>query len=136
MRTTEKATPATEIASRPFSASRFLLATGTIPHPLLRPHVAADGLHHLADVGIAVAAADSFGHTATDMVLQEDLGDGVGGGAEGGGLLQDGHAGTGLLHHAADTAGLPLDAVQPGDEGGFVLGVRLGSSRSGHAHPP
>jgi hypothetical protein len=65
---------------------------------------------------LGIATRDTVGDAVFDVKPEDHETDPVEGGFRRGELLKELDAQAGFLHHAADTAHLPFDPIQPGDE--------------------
>ena len=93
------------------------------------PNRPAEGAaHHFEDFGhvlVGLAALGGGPDAALDVILEDHDREGIDGGAQGGGLLEDVHAVLVAFDHPGDTAHLALDPAQAPDELLLVLAVRV-----------
>jgi len=107
----------------------------------------SNDVDHLVDVLVGFAALGGCPDATLDVVLQDEDGDGVDGGPQRGGLLEDVDAVLLALDHPGNTADLALHPRQASDESrpilrirvAEVVGLRAGRRRAvglGHGRPP
>src|SRR5439155_9241246 len=113
---------ATPVAAEPGSAR----AAAAADRPTEGP---TDDVDHLVDIRIGFAMLGGRPHAALDVVLEDEDGEGVDGGPEGGGLLEDVDAVLLALDHPGDPADLAFHPGEAPDQPGLVLRIAVANVR-------